>query len=58
MPDVLSALITFVAEHRRCGDLDGGLDCGKARVLLWGRARALARGARGPGSAGSWTWRG
>jgi hypothetical protein len=26
MPDVLSALIAFVGEHRRCGDLDGGLE--------------------------------
>jgi hypothetical protein len=25
MPDILSALIAFVAEHRRCGDLEGGL---------------------------------
>jgi hypothetical protein len=24
MPDVLSALVAFLAEHRRCGDLDGG----------------------------------
>jgi hypothetical protein len=24
MPDVLAALVVFVAEHQRCGDLDGG----------------------------------
>jgi hypothetical protein len=24
MPDVLNALVAFVAEHQRCGDLDGG----------------------------------
>jgi len=28
MPDVLNALVAFVAEHRRCGDLDGGRDDG------------------------------
>ena len=44
MPDVLSALIAFVAEHRRCGELEAGVeatfvwmtcDCGAelARVL-------------------------
>jgi hypothetical protein len=26
MPDVLAALVAFVAEHQRCGDLDGGRD--------------------------------
>jgi ABC-type uncharacterized transport system substrate-binding protein len=26
MPDVLNALTAFVAEHQRCGDLDGGRD--------------------------------
>lgn len=25
---LLTALIAFVAEHRRCGELDGGLDDG------------------------------
>jgi len=24
MPDVLNALVAFVAEHQRCGELDGG----------------------------------
>ena len=24
MPDVLNALVAFVAEHQRCGALDGG----------------------------------
>jgi hypothetical protein len=28
MPDVLAALVAFVAEHQRCGDLDGGRDDG------------------------------
>jgi len=28
MPDVLNALVAFVAEHLRCGDLDGGRDEG------------------------------
>jgi hypothetical protein len=41
MPDVLAALETFLQEHRRCGDLDGGVegervwmscDCGAAIV--------------------------
>jgi len=26
MPDVLSALAAFVAEHQRCGEVDGGKD--------------------------------
>jgi len=29
MRDVLTALVAFVAEHRRCGDLDGGHAGGK-----------------------------
>jgi len=29
MPDVLNALVAFVAERQRCGDLDGGRDDGK-----------------------------
>jgi hypothetical protein len=28
MPDTLAALVAFVAEHRRCGVLDGGVDNG------------------------------
>jgi hypothetical protein len=31
MADVLSALVAFVAEHQRCGDLDGGKD----NALVW-----------------------
>jgi hypothetical protein len=26
MPRTLKALLAFVAEHRRCGELDGGVD--------------------------------
>jgi hypothetical protein len=26
MPDVLNALLAFVAEHQRCGELDGEKD--------------------------------
>jgi hypothetical protein len=26
MPNVLNALVAFVAEHQRCGGLDGGRD--------------------------------
>ena len=26
MPELLLALDTFVQEHRRCGDLDGGVE--------------------------------
>jgi hypothetical protein len=29
MPDVLNALVALVAEHQRCGDLDGGREDGK-----------------------------
>jgi len=41
MPDLLAALDAFLQEHRRCGDLDGGVegehvwmtcDCGAAIV--------------------------
>jgi hypothetical protein len=41
MPDVLTALDAFLQEHRRCGDLEGGVegervwmtcDCGAAIV--------------------------
>jgi hypothetical protein len=28
MPEMLNALVAFVAEHQRCGDLDGGRDDG------------------------------
>jgi hypothetical protein len=28
MPEILAALVAFVAEHQRCGDLDGGRDNG------------------------------
>ncbi len=48
MPDLLSALDAFLQEHRRCGDLDGGVedghvwmacDCGAAIVQLVTPAR-------------------
>jgi len=42
MPELLSALIAFVAEHRRCGELDGGLEDGVA----WFRCSCTARLAR------------
>jgi hypothetical protein len=37
MPDALNALVAFVAEHQRCGDLDGGTDNGFVwdTVLVW-----------------------
>lgn len=53
MPDVLAALIALVGEHRRCGELDGGLDSG----VVWlacscgGRLCPSGRAARGPGPA-------
>jgi hypothetical protein len=28
MPDLFTALDAFLQEHRRCGELDGGLDRG------------------------------
>ena len=31
MPGTLAALVAFVAEHQRCGDLDGGRD----NALVW-----------------------
>ena len=29
MPELLAALDAFVQEHRRCGDLDGGVERGR-----------------------------
>ncbi len=46
MPAVLSALIAFVAEHRCCGELDGGLDSGV--VWLACSCTALAHPAAPP----------
>ncbi len=31
MPDLLAALDAFMQEHRRCGELDGGVE----RELVW-----------------------
>jgi hypothetical protein len=42
MPDVLAALIAFVAEHQRCGDLEGGLEDG----VVWFKCSCTARLAR------------
>jgi hypothetical protein len=43
MPEVLSALIAFVAEHRRCGDLDGGVEGGWVRLTRECGAELLRR---------------
>jgi hypothetical protein len=51
MPDILSALIAFVAEHRRCGDLEGGLEVGVVWLNCSCSAR-LARPAEPPAQAG------
>ena len=32
MPELLAALDAFVQEHRRCGELDGGVNGERARV--------------------------
>lgn len=29
LASILAALVAFVAEHRRCGELDGGVDDGR-----------------------------
>jgi hypothetical protein len=50
MPDVLSALIAFVAEHRHCGNLDGGIEGGVVWLGCTCSAR-LARSAAGPSAA-------
>jgi hypothetical protein len=49
MPDLLAALDAFLHEHRRCGQMDGGLEDER----LWmtcscgaGLSRSLARTAR------------
>jgi hypothetical protein len=33
MPKLLAALDAFVQEHRRCGELDGGLDGGRVWIV-------------------------
>ena len=38
MPDVLNAFLAFVAEHQRCGDLDGGYVW--LALFLWSAHRA------------------
>jgi hypothetical protein len=53
MPELLSALMAFVAEHRRCGDLGGGLDDGIVRIECSCGAELVrpAKGTEpGPGS--------
>src|SRR5437879_5803522 len=52
MPDALTALVAFVAEHRRCGDLDG--DGGKDNGHVWiscSCGRRIAQPERKPPSA-------
>jgi hypothetical protein len=38
MPDLLAALDAFVQEHRRCGDLDGGVEGERAWMACDGGA--------------------
>jgi hypothetical protein len=48
----LAALIAFVAEHRRCGELDGGLEGEVVRLRCTCGAelvRPAGRGADSPG---------
>ena len=52
MPDLLSALTAFVAEHRRCGEMDGGLEGGVVWLGCTCSAR-LARPAAGPDAPNS-----
>jgi hypothetical protein len=46
MPDVLNALEAFVAEHQRCGDLDGGKAGGYVGIAWSCGARIVSRLAR------------
>ena len=39
MPDLLAALDAFVQEHRRCGELDGGIEAGRVWVVCSCSAR-------------------
>ncbi len=57
MPDVLGALIAFVAEHRRCGELDGGLDSGVVWLACSCTARLAHPAGGGPGLRRDGTWR-
>jgi len=43
MPELLAALDAFVQEHRRCGDLDAGVDPDRVWMTAWGRSHASSR---------------
>jgi hypothetical protein len=46
MPDVLNALVAFVAEHQRCGELDGGKESGYVCIACSCGARIAHPGDR------------
>jgi hypothetical protein len=48
MPDLRSALIAFAAEHRRCGDLAGGLEGGIVRIVCSCGAEIVRRASPPP----------
>jgi hypothetical protein len=48
MPDVLSALIAFVAEHRPCGELDGSLEADVVRIACSCGAEIVRRASPPP----------
>lgn len=52
MPDALHALVTFVAEHGRCGELDSGKDGDNGYMRLDRSLVRPAAGGQGSGSRG------
>jgi hypothetical protein len=51
MPEVLTALVAFVAEHQRCGELDGGRDGGYVWLACSCGAQILHPAAPPPADA-------
>jgi hypothetical protein len=43
MPELLAALDAFVQEHRRCGELDGGVDGERVWMACECRATVVRR---------------
>jgi hypothetical protein len=43
MPELLAAFDAFLQEHRRCGDLDGGIDDGYVVWMICERGAIIVR---------------
>jgi len=45
MPELLAAIDAFMQEHRRCGELNGGVDGERVNVDRYGRCKTAAEAA-------------